>query len=370
MSDSAAWLRIPRAVAATVSLDRAPFGVVWADGLGRLGYANDRARELLELGSGDLAGRTVFELSTAWSAAEWQGILWERALQGLAVETIWRRPDGGSHLLDTHLARMRVAGLDLVSIYLSPPADNHHESSSSCDRLPELSELIPMGVAILDDRLLVREASPALLDILGRPADAATGCTLDELLPPMSSGESRWSELAAVGLRNWSFHYVNPKGRQFDLVASGMAYPSAPEGRARYLVAIQDQTELVRLKSRLDQHEHSFEHLAANTPGMIYKFVLSADGRAAFPYASPGSREIWEIEPEAVRTDASPILNLIHPDDLGAFQESVMRSAAELSPWEFEGRIVTQSGKTKWFHAASRPELGDQGDIKNRSRRS
>jgi PAS domain-containing protein len=40
-----------------------------------------------------------------------------------------------------------------------------------------------------------------------------------------------------------------------------------------------------------------------------------------------------------------------------------MKSASTLTPWEFEGRMVTPSGRLKWWHAASRPELADNGDI-------
>jgi PAS domain S-box-containing protein len=339
--------------------------VLWADSLGRIGYANALARRLFGLASEDTAGRTVFDLNTAWNAADWQGVLWERAAaaEGVAVEGVWVQPQGSARRLETRLARMQIAGNELVSIYLTPGPDAPAHPAAVSESLPGYAEILPVGLALADGSFAVRDANPALLAILGLPADAVMGQPLAKLLAPAPSVESRWGQLPTVGVRNWAFRFVNGDGRQFDLLASAVADDTAPDGTIRYVVAVEDQTELSRLKHRLDQHEHSFEHLAANTPGMIYKFVLSADGRASFPYASPGSRDIWEIDPESVRDDATPILNLIHPEDVAAFQESVMRSAAELSAWEFEGRIVTQSGRTKWFHAASRPELADQGDI-------
>ena len=56
---------------------------------------------------------------------------------------------------------------------------------------------------------------------------------------------------------------------------------------------------------------------------MIYKFTISPDGHAAFPYASPGSHDIWEVDPAEVRTDATPIIKLVHPEDLTQVEESI-----------------------------------------------
>jgi signal transduction histidine kinase/DNA-binding response OmpR family regulator/HPt (histidine-containing phosphotransfer) domain-containing protein len=154
--------------------------------------------------------------------------------------------------------------------------------------------------------------------------------------------------------------FRNSQGHTYHLIISSRAEANKTP---HFLVIVQDVSERVQLKRLLDQHEHSFEHLARNTPGMIYKFTISPDGHAAFPYASPGSQDIWEIDPAEVRTDATPIIKLVHPEDLEGFQGSVMKSAAELSAWEYEGRMITPSGKLKWFHAASRPELAENGDI-------
>jgi hypothetical protein len=61
-----------------------------------------------------------------------------------------------------------------------------------------------------------------------------------------------------------------------------------------------------------------------------------------------GCKHLWKIDPSEIRSDDTPVVRLIHPDDLPAFQASVMKSAAELSPRELEGRMVTPSGRDKW----------------------
>jgi hypothetical protein len=129
----------------------------------------------------------------------------------------------------------------------------------------------------------------------------------------------------------------------------------ASTAKGRQVVFLEDVYDRLQLDRLIKQRDLSFEHLAANMPGMIYKFVLSAGGKAAFPYASPGCQELREIDPASVREDATPILELVHPDDRQAFQASVLQSAAQLTPWELEGRMITPSGKLKSWHAASRP---------------
>ncbi|MGI2904814.1 sensor histidine kinase [Tolypothrix sp. VBCCA 56010] len=104
------------------------------------------------------------------------------------------------------------------------------------------------------------------------------------------------------------------------------------------------------------------ERIAANLPGMIFQFLQQQDGSQFVVYASSGCREMFELEPEAVQTDFQILRKLIHPQDVIAFEESVRYSASTLTPWQWEGRIITPSG-IKWIQGASRPERLAKGDI-------
>jgi two-component system, NtrC family, sensor kinase len=113
-----------------------------------------------------------------------------------------------------------------------------------------------------------------------------------------------------------------------------------------------------------EQSESRFRKLAENIPGMIYQFRMEATGGCSFPYVSAFSREIFELEPDIIQQHAGVLINLIHPDDCDAFQESVMVSAKTLQPWEWSGRfVIPSSGKVKWIQAHSRPELQTDGAI-------
>ncbi|MBD2776071.1 PAS domain S-box protein [Iningainema sp. BLCCT55] len=97
---------------------------------------------------------------------------------------------------------------------------------------------------------------------------------------------------------------------------------------------------------------------------MIFQFLQRQDGSHSLLYASSGSRELYELEPEVVQRDFSEgIYKFIHPQDRKSFEESVATSYHTLGPWHWEGRIITPSGKLKWIQGSSRPEQQANGDI-------
>ncbi|WP_392533985.1 PAS domain-containing protein [Nostoc sp. C117] len=118
----------------------------------------------------------------------------------------------------------------------------------------------------------------------------------------------------------------------------------------------QDITESKLAKTR-------FRHLAANVPGVIYRYVLHPDGSDEVFYMSPGSRSLWEIEAAAIEQDISLIWNLVHPDDAAAMRASIVASAQSLQPWLWEWRIITPSGLLKWLQGAAHPELQVNKDV-------
>ncbi len=111
----------------------------------------------------------------------------------------------------------------------------------------------------------------------------------------------------------------------------------------------------------LQQTELRLQKIAANVPGMIYQELQRPDGSRSVLYTSSGCRELLELEPEAVKADFPA--ELIHPDDRKAYEQSIATSATSQQPWQWEGRIVTASGKLKWIQCASRLERQSNGNL-------
>jgi signal transduction histidine kinase len=105
------------------------------------------------------------------------------------------------------------------------------------------------------------------------------------------------------------------------------------------------------------------EKIASRIPGMVYQYRLLPDGTSCIPYASEGIRNIFRMEPCEVSEDAGPILDVIHPDDVSMFKDSIMLSAKSMQPWQLEFRVLFKDRKVHWLSGSSSPEQEADGSI-------
>ncbi|MBE0602973.1 MAG: PAS domain S-box protein, partial [Deltaproteobacteria bacterium] len=96
-------------------------------------------------------------------------------------------------------------------------------------------------------------------------------------------------------------------------------------------------------------------------PGVLFQLRLFPDGRFRFPFASRGIREMFEVEPEQVLEDASPVFAVLHPEDHDGAVASLLESARTLSPWRHEFRVVLPKQGTRWRLGDARPETLEDG---------
>ncbi|MDO8651043.1 MAG: PAS domain-containing protein [Undibacterium sp.] len=94
----------------------------------------------------------------------------------------------------------------------------------------------------------------------------------------------------------------------------------------------------------------------------FYQFQAFPDGTSCFPYASEAIIALYGVDPEQVKTDASVIFNLIHPDDLERLRSAIRLSAATLQTWHQEYRIKTAAGE-RWLTGDAHPELLADGSV-------
>ncbi|HEY9887038.1 MAG TPA: PAS domain-containing protein, partial [Candidatus Obscuribacterales bacterium] len=116
-------------------------------------------------------------------------------------------------------------------------------------------------------------------------------------------------------------------------------------------------------ENALRKSEKRFQRLAANMPGVIYRYRQFPDGRDRFSYVSPGSRDLWELDPDAVCIDASLVWSLVHPEDMERFAASIEQAIASGGQWFHEHRIITPSGQHKWIQAVARAEHKKDGSL-------
>ncbi|MEL7245659.1 MAG: PAS domain S-box protein [Cyanobacteria bacterium J06573_2] len=109
--------------------------------------------------------------------------------------------------------------------------------------------------------------------------------------------------------------------------------------------------------AQLRETEMRLSRLADNVPGMIYQFQLNPNGKRSFPYVSCGCQDIYEVEQQKIKEDADILFTMVHPDDIDGVEQTIATSAHTLQNWEYEWRIITPGGKSKWLKGISKPRL-------------
>lgn len=103
--------------------------------------------------------------------------------------------------------------------------------------------------------------------------------------------------------------------------------------------------------------------IAATVPGLIYSFLQRPDGSATMPYASPAIEDLFGLPAAKMATDAEPLFNLIHPDDVPYVQETIATSARTMTPWRAEYRINHPYKGEVWMEGHSTPQAQPDGNI-------
>lgn len=124
-----------------------------------------------------------------------------------------------------------------------------------------------------------------------------------------------------------------------------------------------DISERKLAEEALVQNRDLLANLARLVPGVIYQYRLYPDGRSAFPYASPGMNDIYEVTPEEVQEDASPVFGRLHPEDYNHVVEVIQESARTLNTFYCEYRVNLPRQGIRWRLSQAQPLRLDDGSI-------
>ncbi|MGA7594603.1 MAG: histidine kinase [Gallionella sp.] len=98
------------------------------------------------------------------------------------------------------------------------------------------------------------------------------------------------------------------------------------------------------------------QEFIASLPGMACQIQLLESGGITFPYVSEGSSALLGIPPEILQIDSSKFLNLIHPEDLPSFLDTLKQSAQNQCFWNWEGRLNMADNAIKWVSIGATPQ--------------
>ena len=167
-------------------------------------------------------------------------------------------------------------------------------------------------------------------------------------------------ERERVGRARGELTMVRGDGERFEAEISSATYHDA-QGRTLSSVVFRDITERLQWRQRLEESVALLHNLAQRVPGTIFQHRLGPDGRFSFPFASAGMWDIYELSPEELREDSTPLIQRVHPADRQRLVESILASAKTLQPWQLEYRVLLPKQGERWREGNAMPERASDG---------
>lgn len=125
---------------------------------------------------------------------------------------------------------------------------------------------------------------------------------------------------------------------------------------------VEDITQQTQMQDALKQSQARYEKMVANAPGLVYQFIMRSAGDVEFLFLSDSCSELFGLEPDQIKENASLLMDKFEPEDRSEFYRLIAASVEDLSPCQWLGCGVFKE-KTKWFQSVARPERLENGDI-------
>ncbi|HSV71736.1 MAG TPA: ATP-binding protein [Methylibium sp.] len=129
-------------------------------------------------------------------------------------------------------------------------------------------------------------------------------------------------------------------------------------GRFRHTITcVLDIDQRKRAEAALREREAAFSKLASRVPGVLLQFHIDAALHATVPFASPGLRELFELDPEGpVRGEARLMIERVVPGQRRRLWDTLLHGAAALQPWQGEFEVELPQGGRRWLEGQGTPE--------------
>jgi two-component system, NarL family, sensor histidine kinase UhpB len=153
--------------------------------------------------------------------------------------------------------------------------------------------------------------------------------------------------------------------------ADGSTYPIklcflriARDGQTLFLGIGDDLSLQQAAAAALEQYQARFNAVVNHTPGLVYQFVLHANGAIAFPYLSEGCAALLGLPAARLQQDPSLFLQLVLQEDRKNYLDAMEESRAALSAWNWEGRIwIDAWHDVKWINLRATPQALADGSV-------
>lgn len=351
--------------------------VVISDPEHRVLWVNDTFTQLTGFGAAEAIGRTPAELlffdRTDRATVERARELYARE-DGASFELRVRTKRGEELWLETHVQVLRGASGEVqghIAIHrdVTEQVRVREAMRLSEQRSRMMIEGANLGTWELDLACGTVVLNDAFCEMLGyAPHELALDAPgLRELCHPDDREEANRAVGDVLAGRAELFrggHRLRAKDGSWRWVlGAGGVLERSSDGAPLKVFGVQlDVTEQRRADDELRRAAENLAVIAANVPGMIFQWRLEPDGQPRFLYASPGARDLYGVSPEELMSDERSMSGfLVNPEENTLDYAAMLHSAATLTPWHAEHRLITSEGELRWLEANAIPRRNADG---------
>jgi PAS domain S-box-containing protein len=345
--------------------ENSPDIIVRFDLEGRRTYANPKAAQLFTV---DMLGKTLSDVTPVinkeFFAENLNNVI--RTQQEISFETAYIDASGKNGWADMRM--VPEFGSDgTISSVLSIGRDiterKHAEEALALKEreFRSLAENTPDNIARWDANGGYLYINPVHERTLGISLAEAIGSYIPE---SHTEVKAAIAQVAATGQTIIVHQLVPDENGEIEIHDVTLVPERDDDGKIISILGIgRDMTDIYRLQDEIAGRERELRALADSSPGMMGSYYLRPDGSICMPYASPNFLDIFGLNPEDVREDATPLLALNHPDDAARVRETIAESAQTMSVWHQEYRIIHPLKGVRWMESNTKPELHPHGGI-------
>lgn len=159
-----------------------------------------------------------------------------------------------------------------------------------------------------------------------------------EILNYRKDGQPFWNDLSLDPVRDHAGGLVGFVGHQSEAVISHVAQNAQREA------------------------EHRLHSITSHVPGYVYHRLLRPSGEIEITYVSASINRFLGL-PEGATVSGPDFYSRIHPDDQLMVRAGVLASAAGMSLFREEFRLIADDGPVRWFRSEASPRRMANGDI-------
>lgn len=139
--------------------------------------------------------------------------------------------------------------------------------------------------------------------------------------------------------------------------------PDSNNAPKKALGVIIDITKRKELELALEESKQRIQAVNNNVPGVVFRYTLHPDGSEELNYISEGAEEIWGITAEEAHAVPNKIWGNFPVSDRKNIQQSILESAADLSPWDEEWQYQKPDGSLHWHKGNGIPHKKEDGTV-------